>query len=104
MSLRGASCFWRASAAAAGERGVAGAGNRHSDGVVHANEHSRLRGEFKVSVLDFGIDVRDSCEVFPLCQCRPCAEECSIGAMQIDVSCRSCRGGVSFGQFRPLSF
>src|SRR5260370_12169817 len=34
MSLRGASCFWRASAAAAGERGVAGAGNRHSDGVV----------------------------------------------------------------------
>src|SRR5260370_1987953 len=34
MSLRGASCFWRASAAAAGERGVAGAGKRHSDGVV----------------------------------------------------------------------
>src|SRR6267378_4856944 len=48
MSLRGASYFGWASAAAGGERGGAGAGYRHGDGVVHANQHSGLRGKFEV--------------------------------------------------------
>src|SRR5260370_4111648 len=43
--------FWRVSAAAAGERGVAGAGDRQRDGVVHANEHARLRGKVEVLAL-----------------------------------------------------
>src|SRR5712692_7880641 len=43
--------FWRVSAAAAGERGVAGACDRHRDGVVHANEHARLRGKIEVLAL-----------------------------------------------------
>src|SRR5712692_5469590 len=54
MSLRGASYFWRASAAAGGERGVAGAGDRHGNSVVHSNEHSGLRG--KIEVLAFARD------------------------------------------------
>src|SRR6266849_4706732 len=49
--------FWRVSAAAAGERGVAGAGDRHRDGVVHANENARLRG--KVEVLALARDAED---------------------------------------------
>src|SRR5882672_2328315 len=43
--------FWRTSAAASGERGGASAGYRHADGVVHANQHSRLRGKFEVLAL-----------------------------------------------------
>src|SRR5882762_10693899 len=43
--------FWRTSAAASGERGGASARYRHADGVVHANQHSRLRGKFEVLAL-----------------------------------------------------
>src|SRR5713101_2408388 len=43
--------FWRVSAAAAGERGVAGACDRHRDGVVHANEHARLRRQVEFLAL-----------------------------------------------------
>src|SRR5260370_38791196 len=50
MSLRGAFCLGRASAAASGERGV-GAGDRHGDGVIHANQHSGLRRKFEVLAL-----------------------------------------------------
>src|SRR5260370_597235 len=51
MSLRGAPYLGRTSAAAGGERGVAGAGDRHGDGVIHANQHSGLRGKFEVLAL-----------------------------------------------------
>src|SRR5216684_4698711 len=43
--------YWRVSAAAAGERDVAGAGDRDRDGVVHANEHAGLRGKVEVLAL-----------------------------------------------------
>src|SRR6266852_5271057 len=43
--------FWRVSAAAAGERCVAGAGDRDGVGVVHENEHARLRGKVEVLAL-----------------------------------------------------
>src|SRR5260370_37940172 len=48
MSLRGAPYLGRTSAAASGERGVAGAGDGHGDGVIHANQHSGLWGKFEV--------------------------------------------------------
>src|SRR5260370_28226063 len=51
MSLHGASYFWRASATAGGERGVAGAGDRHGNGVVHSNEHPGLRGKIEILAL-----------------------------------------------------
>src|SRR5258708_39032310 len=48
MSLRGASYLERTSTAAGGERGVAGGGDRHGNGVIHSNQHSGLRGKFEV--------------------------------------------------------
>src|SRR5260370_8237494 len=48
MSLRGASYLERTSTAAGGERGVAGVGDRHGNGVIHSNQHSGLRGKFEV--------------------------------------------------------
>ena len=54
MPLCGAFYSWPASAAVAGERGVAGASNRQGDGVVHANEHSGLRREVQVFALASG--------------------------------------------------
>src|SRR5260370_6895296 len=51
MSLRGAPYLGRTSAAAGGERGVAGAGDGHGEGVINANQHSGLRGKFEVLAL-----------------------------------------------------
>src|SRR5438552_6554425 len=39
------------SSVAIGERGVAGAGHRHGDGVVHSDQHSGLRRKFEVLAL-----------------------------------------------------
>src|SRR6266436_4897696 len=51
MSLRGAFYFEWESAAAGDERGAGRAGGRHGDGVVHADEHSGLRGKLEVLAL-----------------------------------------------------
>ena len=53
MSPRDALLFFcqSRSSVAIGERGVAGAGHRHGDGVVHTDQHSGLRRKFEVLAL-----------------------------------------------------